>query len=94
VNFDDYLIAKRIDATAFRQSEPDIYQQWAAEFSQLHPNSFTMQKLNLMNPIRRKFHLKSEDQSVQSSKLSESSSQQPSTTKPGKPVMRPKPKID
>jgi hypothetical protein len=60
VNFEDYLISKKIDSAAFLRSEPERWKTWHAEFEQVHPNSFTLQKLNLINPIRRKYLLKQE----------------------------------
>ena len=60
VNFEDYLISKKIDAAAFLSAEPQIWKVWKSEFEQVHPNSFTTQKLYLINPIRRKYPLKQE----------------------------------
>ena len=58
MNFEAYLISKKIDGEAFLQREPDVWKAWNEEFEQLHPNSFTAQKLYLINPIRRKYPLK------------------------------------
>lgn len=58
--FEEYLSSKKIDPVAFRQAEPEIYNEWQQLFSELHPNSFTQQKLFLINPIRRKYPLKEE----------------------------------
>jgi len=60
VNFEDYLKSKKIDSAAFLRSEPERWKTWSAEFEQVHPNSFTLQKLNLINPLRRKYLLKQE----------------------------------
>ena len=41
---------------------------WAelkAIFDQVHPNSFTEQKKFLINDLRRKYHLKEEEQKVE-----------------------------
>lgn len=57
VNFEEYLIGKKIDSTAFKTNEPARWNEWETEFAQLHPDSFTLQKLNLINPIRRKYPL-------------------------------------
>ena len=64
MNFDTYLISKKIDSQAFRETEPSLWESWKAEFEQLHPNSFTAQKLYLINPIRRKYTLKTEDKPI------------------------------
>jgi hypothetical protein len=57
VSFEEYLIAKKIDASAFKNAEPARWSEWEKEFAQVHPNSFTTQKLYLINPIRRKYPL-------------------------------------
>lgn len=56
-DFEAYLASKRIDSAAFRGAEPDLWQAWKNEFEQMHPNSFTVQKLNLINPVRRKYQI-------------------------------------
>lgn len=96
MNFDDYLISKKIDAEAFGKAEPDVFKSWKMEFEQMHPNSFTVQKLNLINPIRRKYHLKEVQVSNVHEKLNDTPalSNTPSVAKPGKPVVRPKPKFN
>jgi hypothetical protein len=53
VNFDAYLESKKIDSSAFKAADPELWKSWEAEFSQMHPASFTTQKLYLINPIRR-----------------------------------------
>jgi hypothetical protein len=96
VNFEDYLASKKIDAAAFRQAEPELFESWKSEFQQMHANSFTMQKLNLINPIRRKYLLK----------VAELPGPLPVTTTPAtdemkvnakpsvpRPMIKPKPKI-
>lgn len=60
MNFEEYLISKKIDSTLFAEKEQSTWHSWKFEFEQMHPNSFTVQKLNLINPIRRKYPLKIE----------------------------------
>jgi hypothetical protein len=60
MTFEEYLITKKIDETTFRRAEPDLYESWRMEFEHVHPNSFTAQKLYLINPLRRKYLLKQE----------------------------------
>ena len=60
MNFEAYLVSKKIDSDAFKQAEKDLWLLWQVEFEQLHPNSFTAQKLYLINPVRRKYPLKVE----------------------------------
>jgi hypothetical protein len=55
--FEAFLISKKIDSAAFKMAEPEVWMAWKVEFEQTHANSFTMQKLNLINPIRRKYQL-------------------------------------
>ena len=95
VNFEAFLISKKIDPAAFQKAEANLWNAWQTEFEQLHPASFTAQKLYLINPIRRKYplqqaaaqavhHEPSPAEALSVSRLVEA--------KP-KPVMRPKPKI-
>lgn len=58
VDFEAYLVAKKIDAVEFARSEPETFNRWKSDFGQMHPNSFTVQKLNLINPVRRKYPLR------------------------------------
>ena len=83
IDFETYLISKKIDSQAFRKAEPEVWKAWKNEFEQLHPNSFTVQKLNLLNPIRRKYLL----QSIPEQKSVGAPSPSP---RPGRPVMKPK----
>jgi hypothetical protein len=91
VNFEAYLISKKIDSEAFRRSETSTWESWNSEFEQMHPNSFTAQKLYLINPVRRKYPYKAELVNPAAAEISVT----PVSTQPkvAKPVMRPKPKI-
>lgn len=53
MEFEDYLKSKKIDPTTFKGSSPDIYTEWKQLFEQVHPESFTQQKLFLINKVRR-----------------------------------------
>lgn len=61
MTFEEYLITKKIDQKTFQLAEPGLYKSWKQEFEQINPNSFTAQKLYLINPIRRKYLLKQEE---------------------------------
>ncbi len=61
MTFEDYLKSKKVDATRFKKSEPALYEEWHSIFEQMHPESFTAQKLFLINPLRRRFLLKEEE---------------------------------
>lgn len=58
MDFESYLKSKKIDSEAFKQSKPDLWNEWEKLFNQLSPISFTSQKLYLINSIRRNFLLK------------------------------------
>jgi len=58
MTFEEYLIGKKIDGERFQQREPELFENWKSEFFQMHPNSFSAQKLYLINPVRRRFPLK------------------------------------
>jgi hypothetical protein len=87
VTFEEYLSGKKIDAMAFEQAEKDLVKEWRQEFDQMHPKSFTAQKLFLINGIRRRFPLKTEqaNQSLTDAKPAATAA----PAKP-KPIMRPK----
>jgi hypothetical protein len=87
VNFAEYLLSKKIDAEAFERSEKTLFDTWKREFEQMHPNSFTVQKLNLINPIRRKYLI----QAPVSSPMKPEAGPAPATSRL---VMKPKPKIN
>lgn len=57
MNFEEYLSKKKINSAAFKEAEPVRWSEWEREYAQLHPDSFTQQKLYLINPIRRKYPL-------------------------------------
>jgi hypothetical protein len=57
MNFEEYLLGKKIDPAAFRQHEAERFQEWQNLYEQLHPESFTAQKKFLINEIRRKYLL-------------------------------------
>ena len=85
MTFEEYLITKKIDSNAFKKTEPLLWQEWNNIFEQVSPNSFTAQKLYLINPTRRKYQLKESTPAVAPPSVE---------TKPvAKPMMRPKPKM-
>lgn len=94
MNFEAYLISKKIDGEAFLKAEPALYNAWKNEFEQMHPNSFTVQKLNLINPIRRKYHLKEAPPKPVETGSEAAPQASPALPATGaKPVMKPKPKF-
>lgn len=81
--FAEYLSSKKIDSVSFSAAEPALFQLLNQEFDQMHPHSFTQQKLFLINPIRRKYPLQ----------VPKTESTAPAVAGKPKPVMRPKPKM-
>ena len=53
--FEEYLTKKKIDSAEFHQAKPALWEEWKNLFEQVHPDSFTHQKLFLINNIRREF---------------------------------------
>ena len=62
MSFEEYLGSKKIDSNAFQCAEPQKWQNLKFVFDQVHPDSFTAQKLYLINKIRRAFPFKAMDQ--------------------------------
>lgn len=109
MDFEAYLISKKIDSEAFRKAEAPVWESWNTEFGQVHPNSFTVQKLNLINPVRRKYPLRTEEKPKLPDRVeapppapepptpsAETQSPKPQAPKPAvpRPVFKPKPKTD
>ncbi|GAB3639700.1 hypothetical protein [Spirosoma arcticum] len=55
MEFEEYLVQKKIDVSQFQQIDPEQYAEWKREFEQMSPASFTVQKKFLLNDIRRKY---------------------------------------
>ena len=91
MNFEAYLVSKKIDSAAVKQAEKDLWLSWQVEFEQLHPNSFTAQKLYIINPIRRKYPLKIEvkKETVEVKPETSNSKLETSTTEPGTSNLEP-----
>ena len=107
MDFEAYLISKKIDSAEFLKAEPGTWKNWKIEFDQMHPASFTAQKLYLINPIRRKYLLKEQLANVDTAPVETPPAQQSDPTPPEqqvakappspkpvvpRPVFKPKPK--
>lgn len=57
MTFKEYLNSKKIDAKAFALNEAGRFMELKNVFDEVHPESFTAQKLFLINRIRRKYPL-------------------------------------
>jgi hypothetical protein len=55
MNFEEYLISKKIDQNLFQNSDSDLFKSWKNTFNQIHPLSFTEQNKFIVNKIRRKY---------------------------------------
>ena len=102
------MISKKIDSAEFFKAEPVLWSSWKTEFEQMHPASFTAQKLYLINPVRRKYLLKQEptkvvtplvEKTIEQPNVSETTTEQPVVKTPSnpkpvvpRPVFKPKPK--
>ena len=52
------MIDKKIDSVAFKKGDAELWNDFKNQFEQMHPKSFTAQKLFLLNNVRRKYLLK------------------------------------
>ncbi|MCG8339791.1 MAG: hypothetical protein MI674_00735 [Cytophagales bacterium] len=57
MDFETYLINKKINPTTFKEKNIEKWKSLKGLFDQVHPNSFTAQKLFLINKLRRKYPL-------------------------------------
>jgi len=58
MEFEEYLKQKKIDFATFKKKFPDVFETFTVHFEQMHPESFTAQKLFLINNIRRECPIK------------------------------------
>lgn len=106
MDFQEYLHSKKIDSDAFKKANPTQWNEWETIFDRISPQSFTAQKLYLINPIRRQFpflgvvepKIKSAGQKkpVIKPKSKEENVEEATPVKAKvnpKPVMKPKPKM-
>ena len=57
MNFEEYLISKKIDPDKLKSGDEALYKNFNRMFDEIHPDSFTQQKLFLINNLRRKYLL-------------------------------------
>lgn len=57
MTFEEYCISKKIDPVKFQQFDSQRFAEWSTIFSEAGPESFTQQKLFLINPVRRLYKL-------------------------------------
>ena len=63
-DFKTYLKQKKIDPKGFAANEMEKFMELKKLYDQVHPNSFTAQKLFLINKIRRNYPLPEESEQV------------------------------
>ncbi len=78
MEYEAFLINKKIDRDSFAKSEPEMFAKWKKEFSEMHPKSFEARKLFLINKIRRNHKLQSTEENTSKSVISP------------KPIIKPK----
>lgn len=57
MSFEEYCQSKKIDPQLFKNKEPERFEEWKQIFNTVSINSFTQQKLFLINETRRKYKL-------------------------------------
>lgn len=62
--FATYLTGKRIDSEKFEKGDPTTYSEYQEQFEQMHPASFTSQKLFIINNLRRSYPITDENGDV------------------------------
>lgn len=87
MTFQEYLISKKIDSVSFKNKEVDRWKLFNSEFDQMHPKSFTSQKLFLINQIRRAYPLTQVESATEKEELK--NPQAPVKVKPKVMVKRP-----
>lgn len=55
MEFEEYLKNKKIDPKKFKKGLPEQFEEWNSIFQKVHPESFTQQKLFLLNNLRRRY---------------------------------------
>ena len=55
MTFEEYLASKKIHSEKFREGDNGLWSEWKNLFEQLHPESFSAQKLFSVNAVRRRF---------------------------------------
>lgn len=87
--FETYLAEKKIDSHAFKDNEPEQWQEFYALFEAVHPESFTIQKKFLINNIRRQYPLKIPIVVPEAEPVSTTLATAPTpTSKPARPVLK------
>jgi hypothetical protein len=61
-DFIEYLTSKKIDPEQFLKQEPSKFNEFKNIFLQIHPDSFTAQKLYVINGLRRRYPVKEKEE--------------------------------
>lgn len=62
MTFKEFCIDKKIDAKLFFQGNPDLFKEMKSTFDKMHPKSFTMQYLFIINDTRRLYLLEESEE--------------------------------
>ena len=60
MTFEEYLKVKKIDPKKMVEKDNDLYENFKNIFEQVSPQSFTQQKLFLINYLRRQYYYEEE----------------------------------
>lgn len=78
MNFEEYLISKKINPEAFEKDDVEKFSAWQKAFNVVHPSAFTARHMFTINAVRRKY------------KLSEETKKQEQPRPNTRPVIKPK----
>jgi hypothetical protein len=63
--FATYLTGKKIDPEKFEKGDPSTFAEYQSQFAEMHPASFTSQKLFMINKLRRSYPITNENGEVE-----------------------------
>ena len=55
--FEKFLVSKKISPKLFKEADEERFEEWERLFSNVHLKSFVVQKLHLINNVRREYHI-------------------------------------
>ncbi len=89
--FTTFLASKKIDAQLFKEKEPQVFENWLFQFEQMHPKSFVLQQLFVINAIRRKYPYQEPEKPIEVKKVEVLSpiEEEPKVVKPKTAIKRP-----
>lgn len=82
MEFETYLKSKKIDPEGFRRGQGAQYSDWEGIFLQVSPDSFTQQKLFLINGLRRQYPYTAPPEEKEAADPQKSAKAKPTIAKP------------